>query len=85
MTRKKDTNNVEAVDCTRDEFVERGETPEIRSLEYATVSLSFGMSKDEAEAIINKPHGQIARNMKKYVNSIINRVAESLINHKEEI
>lgn len=61
------------------------ETKEVESpqeLEIAKITFTFGMSKDEAEAILNKPKGQIARNMRKYMNSLIEHAAKKFFENK---
>lgn len=35
------------------------------------VTFSFSLTSDEAEAVLKKPRGQIARNLRKYMNSIL--------------
>lgn len=48
-------------------------------LEVAKVSFSFTFTRDEAEAYINKPKGQIARNLRKYMASIFEAAAKKML------
>jgi len=68
--------------------IEIKETENPKELEIAKITFTFGMSKDEADAILNKPKGQIARNMRKYMNSLIEHAAKKFFepdNPKKEI
>lgn len=68
--------------------IEIKEVENPKELEIAKITFTFGMSKDEAYAILNKPRGQIARNMRKYMNSLIEHAAKKFFEpakEKEEI
>lgn len=52
---------------------------EEESMEIAKVSFSFTFTRDEAEAYIKKPKGQIARNIKKYMCKIFQVAAEKML------
>lgn len=58
------------------ENVETKELANPRELEIAKITFTFGMSKDEADAILNRPKSQIARNMRKYMNGLIEHAAK---------
>lgn len=49
------------------------------SMEIAKVNFSFTFTRDEAEAYIKKPKGQIARNIKKYMCRIFEVAAEKML------
>ena len=50
-----------------------------KSMEVAKVSFSFTFTRDEAEAYIKKPKGQIARNIRKYMCRIFEVAAEKML------
>lgn len=50
-----------------------------QSMEVAKVSFSFTFTRDEAEAYIKKPKGQIARNIRKYMCRIFEVAAEKML------
>ena len=61
------------------------ETKEIkRDLEYAKVSFEFYLTKDEADKILNRPKSQIARNARKYMNSILECAAKRFFEPEEK-
>ncbi len=49
------------------------------SMEIAKVNFSFTFTRDEAEAYIKKPKGQIARNIRKYMCRIFEVAAEKML------
>lgn len=53
-------------------------------LEVAKVSFSFTFTRDEAEAYIKKPKGQIARNIRKYMCKIFEVAAQKMLESKPE-
>lgn len=68
--------------------IEIKEVENPKELEVAKITFTFGMSKDEAYAILNKPKSQIARNMRKYMNSLVEHAAKKFfepVRPKEEI
>ena len=48
---------------------------EEKKLEYAKISFSFCLTKDEADKIINDPSSSIARKARKYMYSILKEAA----------
>lgn len=50
-----------------------------QSMEIAKVNFSFTFTRDEAEAYIKKPKGQIARNIRKYMCRIFEVAAEKML------
>lgn len=68
----------------RKKEIEIKEIDNPKELEIAKITFTFGMSKDEADAILNKPKGQIARNMRKYMNSLIEHAARKFFEPTEE-
>ena len=63
--------------------IEIKEVENPKELEIAKITFTFGMSKDEAYAILNKPKGQIARNMRKYMNSLVEHAAKKFFEPTE--
>lgn len=55
-----------------------------KEIEIAKITFTFGMSKDEADAILNKPKSQIARNMRKYMNSLVEHAARKFFEPAKE-
>lgn len=41
------------------------------SIEIARINFSFAITRDEANAVMNKPKGSIARKLRKYMISIL--------------
>lgn len=64
--------------------IEIKEVDNPKELEVAKITFTFGMSKDEAYAILNKPKGQIARNMRKYMNSLVEHAAKQFFKPAED-
>ena len=57
--------------------IEQGQAnDEKRDLEYAKISFEFYLTKDEADKILNSPKSQIAKNARKYMNSILEHAAK---------
>lgn len=55
---------------------------EEKNIEIATVSFRFTFTRDEAEAFINKPKSQIARNLRKYMCRIFEVAAKRMLEAK---
>lgn len=64
--------------------IEKGKQIEEKEMEIAKVSFSFTFTRDEAEAYIKKPKGQIARKMRKYMCSIFEAAAKKMLETKPE-
>lgn len=60
---------------------ELGEEKE--SLEIGTLSFKFPITRDEADAVINRPRSQVARKLKKYMYSILKAGAKKMLELKE--
>lgn len=58
---------------------------EAKELEYATVSLKFGITKDEADAILHNPKGAIARKLRKYMNNILVYLANKFYEKEPDV
>lgn len=64
--------------------IETKELENPKELEIAKITFTFGMSKDEADAILHKPKGQIARNMRKYMNSLVEHAAKKFFEQEDK-
>ena len=76
MKRKKDFS----LDITREAEQNTGG---VESLEYATVTLTFGITKDEAEAVVKYPNGTIAKKLKQYLNKVLSHLATQFLEQKK--
>lgn len=64
--------------------IEKDKQIEETEMEIAKISFSFTFTRDEAEAYIKKPKGQIARKMRKYMCSIFEAAAKKMLKTKPE-
>ena len=81
MKRKKKVGELIPADVN----VEGGVAETPKEIEVARITFTFGMSKDEAEAILHKPKGSIARNMRKYMNSLVEHAARKFFEPEENV
>ena len=70
-----------SMDITREAEKDTG-SPE--SLEYATVTLTFGITKDEAKAIVGYPNGAIAKKLKQYLGKVLKHLATQFLEQKPD-
>ena len=56
-----------------------------RNLEYAKISFEFCLTKDEADKILNNPKSQIAKNARKYMNSILEHAAKKFFEDESNV
>lgn len=53
-------------------------------IEVGYISFRFPITRDEAEAIVNKPKSQVARKLKTYVRKILEAGAKKMLESKPE-
>lgn len=66
------------------EIIDTEKHIEENSVEVATVSFRFTFTRDEADAFINKPKSQVARNMRKYMCKIFEVAAKRMLEAKPD-
>lgn len=69
MTKKK---NKEVVKPTEEQDLTMTESKMV----IGKVTFTFSLTEDEANAVLYKPKGQIARNLRKYMNGILQEAAK---------
>lgn len=69
MTKKK---NKEVVKATEEQDLTMTESKMI----IGKITFTFSLTEDEANAVLYKPKGQIARNLRKYMNGILQEAAK---------
>lgn len=57
---------------------------EENNLEIASVTFTFTFTRDEANAFINKPKSQVARNLRKYMCKIFEVAARKMLDAKPD-
>lgn len=73
MTKKKET---------KVEQKELGEEKE--SMEVGRISFAFPITRDEADAVINRPKSLVARKLKKFMVSILKAGAKKMLESKTD-
>lgn len=53
-------------------------------IEIGSVNFTFTITRDEAEMVIKKPRSQVARNLKKYMVSILTTACQKFIDTPKE-
>lgn len=53
-------------------------------IEIGKVSFTFTITRDEADAVINKPRTKIAKNMRRYMIKILEESAKKFLESKKE-
>lgn len=53
-------------------------------VEIGRISFTFTITRDEADAVINKPKGVIARKLRKYMISILKAGCKKMLESKPE-
>ena len=66
------------------EIIDTEKHIEENSVEIATVNFSFTFTRDEADAFINKPKSQVARNLRKYMCRIFEVAAKRMLDAKPD-
>lgn len=81
------TPNIEdCVACKAKEEQEKAtDLNEAKELEYATINLKFGITKDEADAILHNPKGAIARKLRKYMNNLLVYLANKFYEEEPDV
>lgn len=64
---------------------EAADLNEAKELAYATVSLKFGITKDEADAILHNPKGAMARKLRKYMNNLLIYLANKFYEKEPDV
>lgn len=57
---------------------------EEKQIEIGRISFGFTITRDEADAVINKPKGTIARKLRKYMISILKAGCKKMLESKPE-
>lgn len=53
-------------------------------MEIARINFSFAITRDEANAVINKPKGTVARKLRKYMISILKAGCKKMLETKPD-
>ena len=72
MTKKKQPKDIEKTTAIIDADVPMEESKMV----IDKVTFTFSLTEDEANAVLYKPKGQIARNLRKYMNGILQEAAK---------
>ena len=75
MTKKKEDIRIAAKKACRHQN-EQDLTMTESKMVIGKVTFTFSLTEDEANAVLYKPKGQIARNLRKYMNGILQEAAK---------
>lgn len=53
-------------------------------IEVAKINFGFAITRDEADAVINKPKGTVARKLRKYMISILKAGCKKMLESKPD-
>lgn len=84
MNKKKDINKAAAEATKHQDTVDTDKNIEESNLEIASVTFTFTFTRDEANAFINKPKSQVARNLRKYMCKIFEVAAKKMLDAKPD-
>lgn len=57
---------------------------EHKTIEVGRISFGFTITRDEADAVINKPKGTVARKLRKYMISILKTGCKKMLETKPD-
>lgn len=63
---------------------EKQDNIEEKQIEIGRINFGFTITRDEADAVINKPKGTIARKLRKYMISILKAGCKKMLESKPE-
>lgn len=72
MTKKKQPKDIKK----QETIIETDVPMEESKMVIGKVTFTFSLTEDEANAVLYKPKGQIARNLRKYMNGILQEAAK---------
>ena len=72
MTKKKQPKDIKK----QETIIETDKPMEESKMIIGKVTFTFSLTEDEANAVLYKPKGQIARNLRKYMNGILQEAAK---------